>query len=337
MYVSTIPTSRETTITMISGACPEPMIQSTLTSLRLRTANSVTSTASATSAPVRASSRLLRFVPGCRSRAGFWGGSLAIDALRVIVPAGAGSTPARRTRACKRTRRRGERSCAANTIVAVNVRSRHAVAACATLACTALLAACGGGTKTVTATSSPSVTVASTAATATTDTTATSSAPKTATAPATSSAGTPAATRTAPEPAFTEHQQSAAENVRAAAALVRAHGFTPNDTSEYHAGQTLRVLVGTRTGSGDGYGQQAFFFVGDRYIGTDAKEPSASVKVVSQGETEVTLAYPLYRPSDPLCCPGGGTATVHFQLNNGKLTALDPIPPASSKAGLSRG
>ena len=34
----------------------------------------------------------------------------------------------------------------------------------------------------------------------------------------------------------------------------------------------LRVLVATRTGSGDGYGQQAFFFLDGHYLGTDAKE-----------------------------------------------------------------
>jgi hypothetical protein len=124
--------------------------------------------------------------------------------------------------------------------------------------------------------------------------------------------------------------------VSAAAAVVRSNGFTPNNTSEYHSNQTLRVLVGTRSGSGDGYGQRAFFFVDGRYIGTDAKEPSATLKVVSQGDTSVTLAYPLYRHNDPLCCPGGGQATVSFQLNNGKLTPLGPIPPASSTSGLSR-
>ena len=119
-------------------------------------------------------------------------------------------------------------------------------------------------------------------------------------------------------------------------ATVRAHGFTPADTSEYHPGQTLRVLVATRTGSGDGYGQQAFFFVDGRYLGTDAKEPSAKLRVVSQGDTEVAIAYPLYRRNDPLCCPGGGQRIVHFALDNGKLQALDPIPPASGYANLSR-
>ena len=108
------------------------------------------------------------------------------------------------------------------------------------------------------------------------------------------------------------------------------------DSSEYHSNQALRVLVATRTGSGDGYGQQAFFFVNGRYIGTDAKDPSAKLRVVSQSDTEVTLAYPLYRKNDALCCPGGGQATVRFQLNNGRLSALDPIPPVERANGLSR-
>jgi len=124
--------------------------------------------------------------------------------------------------------------------------------------------------------------------------------------------------------------------LQAAAAVVRAHGFTPKSTSDYRPGQTLRVLLGTRTGSADGYGQQAFFFVNGRYIGTDTREPSAKLRVVSQGDTEVTLAYPLYRARDPLCCPSGGQARVTFQLNNGKLAPLDPIPPVSSSTGLSR-
>jgi hypothetical protein len=208
-----------------------------------------------------------------------------------------------------------------------------APAAC--LACgAALLAGCGSGTKTVTVASTPAVVGQSTSGQAGTGTSSTPA--RTSTGATSSSGGTPATTtRTAPEPAFTEREQRA-EGVSAALAIVRAHGYTAADPSEYHSNQTLRVLVGTRTGSGDGRGQQAFFFVTGRYIGTDAKDPSASVKVVSQGDTEVTLAYPLYRSSDPLCCPGGGQATVRFQLNNGRLAALDQIPPATSKTKLSR-
>jgi LppP/LprE lipoprotein len=149
-------------------------------------------------------------------------------------------------------------------------------------------------------------------------------------------------TRTAPEPAFAEEEgkgsQSATEGegLRAALAVVRAHGFRVEDTSDYHPNQTLRVLIGTGASSGDGYDKQAFFFVDDRYIGTDASSPSAQVGVVSQGDTEVTLSYALYRPGDPMCCPGGGEAKVRFQLNNGKLTALEQIPPVHSSTGSSR-
>lgn len=150
----------------------------------------------------------------------------------------------------------------------------------------------------------------------------------------------PTTTRTATAPAFTgqgaESKSGGSEGLSGALATVKAHGFTASDTSDYNSQQTLQVLIGTRTGSSDGHGQQAFFFVDGRYIGTDASEPSATVKVVSQNDTEVTLAYPLYRAHDPLCCPGGGQADVKFQLNNGHLMALDPIPPVSSGSGLSR-
>ena len=201
-----------------------------------------------------------------------------------------------------------------------------------------LLGGCGSQTKTVSATSSPAVAQATGTTTQSTTATSTTTQPASSTpAQTTTSGGTsaPGTTRTAPEPAFTQ-QEAHAEGVSGAATVVRAKGYTPNDTSEYHASQTLRVLVGTRTGSGDGYGQQAFFFVGGRYIGTDAKEPSATVKVLSQSDTEVTLAYPLYRKNDPLSSPSGGQATVQFQLNNGKLTPVGHIPPASSSSGLSR-
>jgi hypothetical protein len=211
------------------------------------------------------------------------------------------------------------------------------VTAIVLLAVAAVLAGCGSKTRTVSAASAPAT--EQTTATTPSKSKPTTTGTTTTTAPAQTSTGggtsAPTTTRTAPEPAFTQ-QDSHAEGISGAAAVVRAKGFTPNDTAEYHSSQTLRVLVGTRTGSGDGYGQMAFFFVGDRYIGTDAKEPSATIRVLSQSDTEVALAYPLYRKGDPLSSPSGGQATVHFQLNNGKLTPAGHIPPASSSSGLSR-
>jgi hypothetical protein len=118
--------------------------------------------------------------------------------------------------------------------------------------------------------------------------------------------------------------------------VLSAHGYTAQDPSDYHSNQTLRVLIGAGAHSNDGYDKQAFFFVDGRYIGTDSTRPSAILSVVSQSDTEVTLAYALYRPGNSLCCPGGGQAQVRFQLNNGQLEPLGSIPPVSSSTGLSR-
>jgi hypothetical protein len=203
------------------------------------------------------------------------------------------------------------------------------------VALAALLAGCGGGTKTVDASTPLPEGTTSTSAprtSTTTTTTATSTTPtSTTTAPSSESGGTasPSTTRTATAPAFTHEGSTGttttgegAEGLSAAEAVVQAKGFTVAAASDYHPNQTLRVLVGTRTGAAEGNGQQAFFFVDGRYIGTDAKQPSASVHVVSQGDTEVTLAYAI---------SGGGQATVRFQLNNGKLVPLEAIPSASSR------
>ena len=197
------------------------------------------------------------------------------------------------------------------------------------------LSGCGsGGTKTVSVSSAATSATSGTTAQSTATTGSNQTSPKT-TSTSTTAPGGKEATRTSTAPAFTK-QPTSAEGLSGALAVVKARGFTANNSSDYHSGQTLRVLVATRTGSGDGYAQQAFFFVGGRYIGTDTSEPSAGVKVVGQSDTEVTLAYPLYRPHDPLCCPGAGQATVRFQLNNGRLIALNPIPPANSNTGTSR-
>jgi hypothetical protein len=193
-----------------------------------------------------------------------------------------------------------------------------------------VLAACGSSTKTVSVRGPAPQTSATSAQASTATTHGTASTPS-----ATTGSGATATTRTAPEPEFTQREH-ASQGASAASAVVRARGFVPVKLSDYHSNQALTVLIGTRAGSGDGYAQQAFFFVNGRYIGTDASAPSAAVGVVGQSDTEVTLAYPRYRSGDPLCCPSGGQARVRFQLNNGRLTPLDPIPPVTSQHGFSR-
>ena len=201
----------------------------------------------------------------------------------------------------------------------------------------AILGGCGSSeTKTVTVASSPAETQ-STQTQATTATTPPTTTATTTTSTTNTAGGTaaPTNTRTQTAPAFM-HEETKSEGLSQAESVLQSRGYTASETSQYHPNQALRVLIGTKSGSGDGYGQQAFFFINGRYIGTDTKEPSATVKVLSQNDTEVTLAYPLYRPGDPLASPSGGQATVHFQLNDGKLTPLGTIPPANSSTGVSR-
>ena len=215
------------------------------------------------------------------------------------------------------------------------MKGQHISATALALLAAATLGACGSQTKTVTA--GPSGQAA--AGASSTSSTGTGNAPSTTTTRTGSKAdgGTPApsTTRTAPEPAFAQGQEPA-QQAKAATGAVLARGYTPDDPSEYHPNQTLGVLVGTRTGSADGYNQQVFFFVDGRFIGTDTREPSAAVKVVSQNDTEAVVSYALYRPNDPLSSPSAGHATVRFQLDNGHLMPVGKIPPVRSQQAPSR-
>ncbi len=218
------------------------------------------------------------------------------------------------------------------------MQARGPTTLCATLlAVGALSTACGSSkTTTVTATSSaPASTSTSSekpaASTSTSQGASGSQGASTTSAPDSGGTSAPSGTRTAPEPAFTGGE--AAPGAGAAVALLRARGYTALDPAQYRPGATLGVLIGRADA---GSGEQAFFFLGGRFIGTDAKEPSASVELVSQSDSEATLAYPLYRSGDPAGAPSGGRALVHFQLDDGTLQALSPIPPASPGAALSR-
>jgi hypothetical protein len=204
-----------------------------------------------------------------------------------------------------------------------------------------LAGGCGSGsTRTVSVASSPPASGTASTPTASTPSHRTSSAPATSGAAATPApaAGSPSGGTAAPQngrsssgPAFLS-QGASAQGLDGALAVLHSHGFSALDTGQYRSDQTLKVLVGARQGSADSHVQQAFFFVNGRYLGTDTSQPSAQIHVAGQSDTQVTLAYSLYRSRDPLCCPSGGQAQVRYQLDNGRLTPLDPIPGASASS-----
>jgi hypothetical protein len=113
---------------------------------------------------------------------------------------------------------------------------------------------------------------------------------------------------------------------------VAAAGYTVPDPQTYDPRLPLRVLIGTRSGA-----YQAFFFLNERYLGTDTLQPSAApLSIVQQDGSTVALTYTLYRPADRACCPSGGTATVRYRWTGEGLEPLDPIPDNQPNAPLSR-
>ncbi|ONH33479.1 hypothetical protein BL253_01460 [Pseudofrankia asymbiotica] len=146
-------------------------------------------------------------------------------------------------------------------------------------------------------------------------------------------AASPAAT--APGPAATAApggRLSAAD----AAAVVRASGYTPTDTSGYDPDRTLSVILGMLATSADGHPQRAFLFHDGRYVATDAALPSATVGWIWSTDDTVALQYQLYRPDDPMCCPTAGAATVRFVWAGSAVAPIDPLPSSDWDAPTSR-
>jgi hypothetical protein len=113
----------------------------------------------------------------------------------------------------------------------------------------------------------------------------------------------------------------------AAVQTIAAKGYTVSgQTDENGYPGPLAVLIGVCSGSVDGYCQHAFFFVNNAYIGTDTSSNDSDVSVAWQSGITVALTYPLYEPSDPMCCPSGGSHTVRFQWNGSRLVTLDALP-----------
>jgi hypothetical protein len=71
-----------------------------------------------------------------------------------------------------------------------------------------------------------------------------------------------------------------------------------------------------------------FFFIGDRFVGTD-RRASGSVHVLWMDGDTVAVSYQLWKPGDANCCPTAGAATVRYELRGGRVVPLDPVPPSS--------
>ena len=118
--------------------------------------------------------------------------------------------------------------------------------------------------------------------------------------------------------------QRAARN--AAVAELQKQGYKPVRLADWHARQTLRVLIGTQGGL-----RRGFFFAGRRYIGNDATTPSGKLRVGKQGKRSVSIVYSVWRSGDKACCPKGGTVTIRFVWQGGRLQPQSAIPDAAAR------
>lgn len=104
------------------------------------------------------------------------------------------------------------------------------------------------------------------------------------------------------------------------------------DGSVWTPGAPINAVTGNRAGSATGRGMRVFFFAESQgYIGTDASDASEIVTFSWRNDTTIAVEYTIYRRGDPGCCPTGGSATVRFEWDGEKLSALDPIPPTYSE------
>jgi hypothetical protein len=167
-------------------------------------------------------------------------------------------------------------------------------------------------------------------------------------APTSASVTTPTVTRTVTVPAETTTTSTGSDtapqrpldpraplSLHAAEQVLAAHGYAPLGERDWQPGQALKVLLGVSRASG-ARAEQAFYFVGDTFIGTDTKDPSAMIEVSAQDGDSVTLSYGLYRPADQIDVPTGGTAEVTYRWDGSRLMPEEPIPSASPAAPLSR-
>jgi hypothetical protein len=181
---------------------------------------------------------------------------------------------------------------------------------------------CGGGDERTGAAVPATVTQTVTTPAPSTGTTATATA---------TSTSTGATTSPTPPP-----DPDAPLSLQAAEQVLDARGYSVLGERDWRPDQQLKVLLGIGDSTAQARSELAFLFVGDRFIGTDTKDPSGSIEVVAQSDDAITLAYGLYKRSDSIDDPTGGTAEVTFRWDGSRLTPQDPIPTASPDAPLSR-
>lgn len=127
----------------------------------------------------------------------------------------------------------------------------------------------------------------------------------------------------APEPAPGPYA-----SMGAASSYVEAKGMTLLDPgATWHDGNTLHVIHATPTGSASYGGDFYYFFVNGYQVAEETFTSAASSQTVDS--TTFSVTFNVYLPTDPHCCPSGGTSTVQFNWDGGSLVTIGSMNGAT--------
>ena len=115
----------------------------------------------------------------------------------------------------------------------------------------------------------------------------------------------------------------------AIAGLPDVEGGGWQESSRGNSGDCSLAWVQVNTGApASSAPEQVLFFSHDSFLGTPTPEPRPYSTVVANGADTASVQYQWAQGDEPDCCPTG-VGSARFQLRDGKLTALDPIPGPS--------
>jgi hypothetical protein len=97
------------------------------------------------------------------------------------------------------------------------------------------------------------------------------------------------------------------------------------ETARGHTADCQLHWVVVTVGDASDSPRQVLFFDHGTPLGTPTPDPRPYVNVTASGNDTAVVQYQWRQGQDQACCPTG-IGTARFQIADGKLKALDPIP-----------
>lgn len=95
----------------------------------------------------------------------------------------------------------------------------------------------------------------------------------------------------------------------------------------WQPGATLNVIHATPTGTASYGGDFYFFFVNGYLVGQETFTSAVTSQIIDAQTFAVT--FNVYLPTDPHCCPTGGTSTVQFWWDGGSIVTIGSMDGAT--------